>query len=508
MVNLPIVLALVVLASLAGYLALQSRVTRRSLRSSIAVAEAVIGTIPSGKLHSRAAQVINLLAARALQNELRDLRIHSLTGVPTREVLIAKMASDLSGTLIVLACRDYDRLCLFDPALGDRVLLRMVERLRGMLASSRLFAQIDRAHLAVWFGPDVSEGSANVEAHAIHYALSDRIIESDRAILPDIALRSMRFDASQGTPEAAVSGTLSAFAVTTDASEDQAVVDAMLAAETREQFSVEQDLRQAIARGELHMVFQPLFDADQDRFCGAEALIRWSHPLHGEISPARFVPVMERAGITHEFSLWALNYALREARRWRAAGCDGLRVAVNLSGRDLEIEALPSMIERTLARHALPSDALEIELTEGVALAEGDRAASLCHALRAMGVAVAIDDFGTGYSSLSALQALRFDKLKIDRSFVTDVDQRRDSQAICSALLALGRGLGIKVLAEGVETPAEYAWLRAQGCRFFQGYHFARPLAPEDFVTFVSGSLPHTTSAIPPPPLFVERLCS
>lgn len=508
MVNLSVPLAILIMASIGVYLALQGWLARRNLRNSIAIAEAVIGTILIGKLHFRAAQAINLLVARARQTKLRDVQVHSVTGVPTREVLIARMASDRSGTLIVLACRDYDRVCLFDPALGDRVLLRMVERLRGMLASSRLIAQIDRAHLAVWFGPDVSEGSANVEAHAIHYALSDRISENDRDILPDIALRSMRFDASHGTPEAAVSGTLSAFAVTTDASEGQTVVDAMLAAETREQFSVEQDLRQAIARGELHMVFQPLFDADQERFCGAEALIRWSHPLHGEISPARFVPVMERAGITHEFSLWALNYALREARGWRAAGCDGLRVAVNLSGRDLEIEALPSMIERTLARHALPSDALEIELTEGVALADGDLAASLCHALRAMGVAVAIDDFGTGYSSLSALRALRFDKLKIDRSFVTDVDQRRDSQAICSALLALGRGLGIKVLAEGVETSAEYGWLRAQGCRFFQGYHFARPLAPEDFVTFISGALPHTTSPTPPPTLLVERLWS
>ncbi len=508
MVNLPIALTLAILALLGIYLALQSWYARRNLRSSIAAAEAIIGAIPAGILHSRAAQAINFLVARAQQHELRDFRIHSVTGVPTREVLIARMASDMSGTLLVLACRDYDRLCLFDPALGDRVLLRMVERLQGMLASLRLIAQIDRAHLAVWFGPDVSEGSAHVESHAIHYALSDRIIENEREILPDIALRRTRFDATQGTPEAAVSGTLSAFAVTTDSSEDQAVVDAVLAAQTRELFSVEQDLRQAIARGELHMVFQPLFDADQDRFCGAEALIRWSHPLHGEISPTRFVPVMERAGITHEISLWALNYALREARGWRAAGCDGLKVAVNLSGRDLEVEALPSMIERTLARHGLTPDALEIELTESVALADGDRTASFCHALRAMGVAVAIDDFGTGYSSLSALRALRFDKLKIDRSFVTDVDQRRDSQAICSALLALGCGLGIKVLAEGVETPAEYAWLRAQGCCFFQGYHFARPLAPEDFVSFVSGPLRHTTSAPPQPPLLVERLCS
>lgn len=494
------------IALLCVYLARRAWVSQRGLDSQVAAAEAVVGAIPFGGPLSRAAQAIELLIARARHHEVRELQIHSVTGVPTREALIARMASDGCGTLIVLACRDYDRLCIFDPALGDRVLLRMVERLREMLAAERLIAQIDRAHLAVWFGPDVSEAAATLEAHAIHYALSDRISESDREILPDIALRSTRFDASEGTPEIAVSGTLSAFAIAPGSSQEPVVVDERLAARTREAFAVEQDLRHAIARGEFHMAFQPLFDAEEDRFCGAEALMRWSHPVHGDISPARFVPVMELAGITHEASLWALNHALRTARGWRAAGCDRLKVAVNLSGRDLEVEALPSMIERTLARHGLASDALEIELTESVALADGDRAASFCHALRAMGVTVAIDDFGTGYSSLSALRALRFDKLKIDRSFVTDVDQRRDSQAICSALLALGRGLGIDVLAEGIETAAEYAWLRARGCRFFQGFYFARPLAPDDFVSFVSNPLPPTTLAAPPPPVLVERL--
>lgn len=496
----------VILLALVVFLMHHIGVLRRNLDRQINAAETIVGPVPSKVLDRSAATAIELLIARARQNDVRDLHVHSVTGLPTREALIERMASDTCGTLIVLAYRDYDRLCIFDPALGERVLLRVVERLHAMLSSARLIAQIDRAHLAVWLGPDVSEASAAVEAHAIHYALSDRLVENDREILPDIALRSTRFDAAQSTPEVAVSGTLSAFAITTGLLQESVAVNAALADETREQFSVEQDLRQAIARGELHMAFQPLFDAEQNRYCGAEALIRWQHPVHGNVSPARFIPMMEAAGITHEFSLWALNYALREARAWRAAGCDGLKVAVNLSGRDLEVEALPSLIDRTLARHGLSCDALEIELTESVALADGDRAARLCQALRAMGVAVAIDDFGTGYSSLSALRALRFDKLKIDRSFVTNVEQRRDSQAICSALLALGRGLGINVLAEGVETAAEFAWLRSQGCRFFQGYYFARPLSPADFISFVSAPVPPPPLATRTPPMLVERL--
>ena len=146
----------------------------------------------------------------------------------------------------------------------------------------------------------------------------------------------------------------------------------------------------------------------------------------------------------------------------------------------------PPKRSRTLARHSLGPDALEVELTETVAAGDGERTAALFRHLRTLGVAIAIDDFGTGYSSFSALRQLAFDKLKIDREFVTDVDSRRDSQAICQSVIALGRGLGIRVLAEGVERAAEYAWLRAHGCVHFQGYYFAQPLAEDAFRAFVA----------------------
>ena len=479
---------------------------RRSLASEVAAAEAQIGFAHPGPLAARAARSIAALLAQIRHADSRGAHVHSVTGLPTREILLERMAQDGCGTLVVLAFGDYDRLCTFDPALGERVLLAIAARLGAMLPVSRMIAQIDRAHLAVWLGPDVDEAAAAAEARAMRYALSDRLIEGDREILPEIALRSSRFDAAHAIPEASVSRALSAFAVPLSVLEENAAVDAALASRTREQFVLEQDLRQAIVRGELHMAFQPLVDAEENRVCGAEALIRWKHPVHGDVPPGRFVPVMEAAGITQEFSLWALNHALREARTWRAKGCTGLKVAVNLSGRDLEVEALPAIIERTLVRHGLGADALEIELTESVALADGDRAAHLCRALRAMGVAVAIDDFGTGYSSLAALRTLPFDKLKIDRSFVTAVDQRSDSQAICTALLALGRGLGIGILAEGVETADEHAWLRAAGCRLFQGYHFARPLSSADFASFVRGPLPARPSLPRSSSPIVERL--
>ena len=478
---------------------------RSALAHQVGVAEREIGVTHAGSLNLRAELAIRGLIARMRTKAGRNDQMHSITGLPTRESLYNQMVKDTSGTLIILACRDYDRLCIFDPAMGERVLMTIVARLRTMVASTRFIAQIDRAHLAVWLGPDVSSASAEAEAQAMSYALSDQLIEGEQQILPGIALRSARFDAAHEMPQTAVSKTLSAFAAPIATQAGRAANEVDLVALTREQFLVEQDLRQAIARDELYMAFQPLIDAEKGRVCGAEALIRWEHGARGNIPPGHFIPFMEAAGITHEISLWALNHALREARGWQTAGYNGLRVAVNLSGRDLEVEALPALIERTLERHGLTPDALEVELTESVALAVGDRAARLCQAMRSMGVAIAIDDFGTGYSNLGALSSLSFDKLKIDRSFVTNVHSRRDSQAICGALLALGRGLGIQVLAEGVESAFEYAWLRAHGCRFFQGYHFARPLSPAAFIAFISDPAPLVRSLSQSPPLPLER---
>ncbi len=210
--------------------------------------------------------------------------------------------------------------------------------------------------------------------------------------------------------------------------------------------------------------------------------MRWQHPTRGAVSPTLFVPIMEAMGLAHDFGMWALNTAAREARSWQVKGLGDLRVAVNVSGYQLEREDLAALVERTLVRHGLTPGVLEIELTEGVAMVDCARAARLFADIRAMGVSIAIDDFGTGFSSLSTLRKLAFDKIKIDREFVTDVDRRKDSQAICQSIVALARGLGIRVLAEGVERREEYVWLRQHGCHLFQGYYFSPPLEQAAFV--------------------------
>lgn len=456
-----------------------------SLRASVARAEQVLGQGTQGSLAGRAAAALGALADQPAIPEHRLLHMHAVSGLPTREPLIARMTSDGGGTLALLALRDYDRLCAFDPALAERLLLAIVDRLGAMLPPTRLLAQTDRTHLAIWIGHEVEPAQAEAEIAALAYALGDRWTDGDREILPEIAVRTGRFDPSESSAQALLSQTLSSFSVPLIGDVRGAIASIDPGVQARERYQVEQDLRQAVDRDELRMQFQPLVDAGRGRVCGAEALIRWQHAQRGEVPPARFIPIMEAAGLSHEIGLWALNHAAREARHWRDEGLADLRVAVNVSGRQLETDDLPVLIGRTLARHGLGGDALEIELTESVALAEGDRAQRLFEALRANGIRIAIDDFGTGYSSFASLVAVGFDKIKIDRAFVTDVQRRRASQAICASILALGRGLGIKVLAEGVETAAEYAWLRTHGCELFQGYYFSRPLGSAAFFDFV-----------------------
>jgi len=457
---------------------------QRAFNDLLARAELLSGVQFSGLWPSRIVQALEAVLDRLTSQEHRLHLKHSVTGLPTRELLAARMATDATGTLALLSCKDYDRLCVFDPQLAERFLLGIAERIALMLPAARFVAQVDRSHLAVWIGPEVDAAEAHTEIDALAYALGSRLIEGEREILPEIVLRKARFDARQASPQSVISQTLSTFSLAAVSDTQASVATINLSAHARERYLVEQDLRQAIARNQLRLQYQPLIDAVRGRVCGAEALIRWDHPERGLMPPSRFIPIAETAGLSQEIGLWVLNRAARDTRSWQLAGLTGVRVAVNVSGHQLETDDLALLIARTLGRHGLEANALEVELTESVALADDVRARVLCDALRRLGVHIAIDDFGTGYSSLSALAALPFDKIKIDRAFVRDVDTRRDSQAICSSLFALGRGLGITLLAEGVETAAEYEWLHRHGCQYFQGYHFARPLQSDRFLEF------------------------
>lgn len=449
--------------------------TLRIRRTLIGIGEAEPGN-PVRRLCAEAERM-----AVALKTvEQRLLHRHPVSGLPTREPLLRTIAQAGSGTLGLLHFADLDRLHAFDEQGADALLAQLAARVTAMVGERRLVAQVDRARVAIWYDADTPEGTARGQLDAIGYALGDQVTISGREVLPEV-----RVAAVPAAPEIAPSALLArAIAGGGGPAEAAAASGADPLDLARERFALEQDLRRAVVRGELELHYQPLVDAQAGRVCGAEALLRWRHPTLGLVPPTRFVPIMEAAGLADEIGLWALNAACREARALDREGFGPLRVAVNVSRSQLDQQDLPALVVRTLARHSLSPEALEIELTETLATADPARDAGLFEQLRALGVAIAIDDFGTGYSSFGALRTLRFDKIKIDREFVSAVDRRRDSQAICRSILALGQGLGIRVLAEGVESADEYRWLRAQGCQHFQGYYFARPLTPAGFRAF------------------------
>jgi EAL domain-containing protein (putative c-di-GMP-specific phosphodiesterase class I) len=235
------------------------------------------------------------------------------------------------------------------------------------------------------------------------------------------------------------------------------------------------DLRDAIATGELYLHYQPLIDLATDELAGVEALVRWDHPRRGHVPPSAFLPEAEASGLIDALTAHVLGVALDQCSVWRRSGLE-LPVAVNLSAANVTDAGLPGRVAAELARRGLPPSLLRLELTETVLMDRPTTAARTLGELRALGVTLALDDFGTGYSSLAYLARLPLDELKIDRSFVRELRDPR-GLAVTRAILALAGELGLRTVAEGVEDATALEQVRALGCTLAQGYHLARPLS-------------------------------
>jgi diguanylate cyclase (GGDEF)-like protein/PAS domain S-box-containing protein len=249
--------------------------------------------------------------------------------------------------------------------------------------------------------------------------------------------------------------------------------------EKRRRRQLEKELRMALEHEQLALAFQPQFHLARHDVVAVEALLRWRHPKRGPVPPDAFIPVAEESGLILEIGAWVLRRACEQARRWRDAGLPPARMAVNLSPVQLAHQDIVDMTARILAETEVPATLLEYEITEGTLMQQSaDNVAALA-ALHRQGVSISIDDFGTGYSSLAYLRRFPIDRIKIDRSFVADIPDDRDAAAIVCAILTLSHSLGRQVIAEGVETAAQVAFLRAEGCDAAQGYHFTAPLSAE-----------------------------
>jgi EAL domain-containing protein (putative c-di-GMP-specific phosphodiesterase class I) len=272
------------------------------------------------------------------------------------------------------------------------------------------------------------------------------------------------------------------------------VFDHQLRTQASARVTLETELRVALERGEIHVVYQPKIDLRSGNTVGVEALARWQHPALGAVSPSEFIPIAEETGLIVPLGLFVLEQACGQAAQWREQGAD-IEIAVNISSRQLSDQAFADQVARVLEQTTMPASRLCLELTESVLTGDATGPARILDTLHALGIRLSIDDFGTGYSSLAYLHRFPVDELKIDRAFIKDIGLHHEQRTLASAIAAMGNELGLRVVAEGVETADELEHVRAIGCEQAQGFYLGRPSAPDSDTlraALQSAVTPHT----------------
>jgi EAL domain-containing protein (putative c-di-GMP-specific phosphodiesterase class I) len=254
----------------------------------------------------------------------------------------------------------------------------------------------------------------------------------------------------------------------------------------RDQLSLLGELRRAVDNDELRLFFQPKIEIATNRVAGAEVLLRWQHPARGLLGPGEFIPFAEQTGFIRRITRWTLDRAVAQGAQWHGAG-QSLCLAVNISANDIGDSRFDSRVAASLSRHQLPPALLTLELTESGFIEDPVQALKMLDAIATLGVSLSIDDFGTGYSSLSQLTRMPVHEMKIDRSFIQELESKPDFATVVRAAIEMGHGLGLKVVAEGIETQTAAARLRDLGCDIAQGYLYARPMALEAFEKWLEG---------------------
>jgi EAL domain-containing protein (putative c-di-GMP-specific phosphodiesterase class I) len=254
--------------------------------------------------------------------------------------------------------------------------------------------------------------------------------------------------------------------------------------------------RTALERQEFALHYQPKINLRTGEISGAEALIRWTHPVRGPVSPAQFIPVAEDCGLILPIGQWVLREACKQARAWADAGLPLSTMAVNISSMEFRDDNFLESVFAILRETGLDPRSLELDLTESVLMKRAESAASVLKTLRASGVQIAVDDFGTGYSSLSYLRKFPINALKIDQPFVRQISSTPDDTAIVTAVISMGRSLKLRVVAEGVETREELEFLQSHHCDEAQGYYFSRPVLPEKFATLLETGVPEAAGVL------------
>ena len=426
-------------------------------------------------------------AATIAQGEqrLRYLALHDpLCGLPNRnyfgerlEAVISEVQNGAPAAAVFYIDLDHfkDVNDTLGHPVGDELIRNVTARLSGLLRPEDMVSRLggDEFAVIVTDGADVS--ALQRMAERIISAICTPYVISGHNILIGASIGIAIIDhRSQGVAADVMRyADMALYRAKNEGRNRACIYDAAMDADLSERKQLERDLRDAITTDQLRIVYQPIVNGSGETILGVEALSRWSHPTRGDIEPSRFIPIAEHSGLIIELGEWVLRRACAEGKSW-----PGLTVSVNVSPLQFRRPDFVDTVERILAETDFDPACLELELTESTLLGNVESAEVAMHRLKALGLRLALDDFGTGYSSLAYLRRFPFDKLKIDKSFVRSIERSPDAAAIVHAIVGLGRGLGMKVTAEGVETAEQQLFLRAAGVHSMQGYRFGRPGSP------------------------------
>jgi diguanylate cyclase (GGDEF)-like protein len=465
----------------------------------------IIGVIEASHDITAHLRLTEDLKERELQ--LEHLAQHDpLTGLPNRLLFTDRLQQAICQAHrehrgVALLFIDLDGFKSINDSLGhpagDQVLQRAAARMRALVRESDTVARLGGDEFTLIIGALEQDNNAGLVAHKLLAAFRQPFAVAGQSLYVTASIGISLFPQDGSEVDTLIRNADAAMYRAKDQGRDTLrFYTEDMTAHALAQVAMESDLRQALARGEFVLHYQPQIELATGRIAGLEALIRWQHPGRGLVAPGQFIPLAESTGLIVPISAWVVRTAAAQMKQWRDQGVlADAAVWVNLSNRDLQNRGLAEAIEGMIREVGLDPRALAVEITETWIMANPESAAGNIQRLQALGIEVGIDDFGTGYSSLAALKHLAVSELKIDRSFVAGLPEDAAGCAIARAVIALGQALGLKVVAEGVETQAQADFLKREGCRMAQGYLFSRPLPAAEFEAYVRDR----TAAAPDP---------
>ncbi|MFY9294494.1 MAG: EAL domain-containing protein [Methylorubrum rhodinum] len=470
------------------------------LRDGAIPVELITRPVTYGNQPHYAVAVRDLRARRRAEGQIHFLAHHdALTGLANRTSFATRLdqeikRAEVTGGRLAVLCLDLDRFKeindVFGHAAGDTLLMTVARSVTALLGTSELMARLGGDEFAILMPCDHAAAAGRL-AEQIHEALRQDSGDASGPVIATSVGIALYPDDAQDRTLLLSSADTALYRAKAEGRGTYRFFEARMGAQVRDRRRLEHDMRHAVARGEMHLAFQPQTEVRTGDVTGFEVLLRWRHPERGPISPALFIPIAEESGAIVQIGEWVLREACREAARWSVP----LSVAVNVSAVQLHAPHFVQTVHEALFQTGLRPARLEIEITETALIRDPSRAQATLRQLKALGVRLAMDDFGTGYSSLSNLRTYPFDKIKIDGSFIRAVDANEQAKAIVRSVLGLGRGLGLPVLAEGVETAAELRFLADENCQAAQGYLMGKPGPIEDFRKYTHRMTAETSSA-------------